>query len=298
MFLPKKQSHMIRYLKNKDIDYKEYDDCVLNAIQSKVYAFSWYLDAVTETWDVLVLDDYEAVMPLPKRKKYNINYIFQSSWIQHLGIFSRRHLTDNQSAIFIKKIPRKIVLIDYNTNFKTPNSQEQTNYILPLERDYKTIFKTFSKGRKSSINQAKKCGLEIREIEDWASIITLFKQNKGLNVALSNDAYKVLEILLKKIQRLNNLKILVAYSKSNELLGGAFFIVSNLRITYLFSAVNQKGRDLQAMSLILNTVIKNYSKSDYVFDFEGSMLLGVAKFIRSFGAQKEFYYHFKKWRLF
>ena len=79
---------------------------------------------------------------------------------------------------------------------------------------------------------------------------------------------------------------------------GAFFIISQKRITYLFSAVNEKGRDLQAMSLILNSVIKSYSASDYIFDFEGSMLPGVAKFIRSFGAQKEAYYHYKKWRLF
>jgi lipid II:glycine glycyltransferase (peptidoglycan interpeptide bridge formation enzyme) len=298
MFLPKKQRHMIRYLKSKEIDFKKYDYCVLKAIQSKVYAFSWYLDAVSETWDVLVLGDYEAVMPLPNRKKYRIKYIFQPNWIQHLGIFSRSNLTDNQRAVFIKKIPKKFTLIDYYTNFKTPKAQEQINYILTLKKDYKSIFKAFSKGRKSSINQAKKWGLDIREIEEWTSIITLFKQNKGLNVELSNDAYNVLEILLKKSKDLNKLKILAAYSKDNELLGGAFFIISKTRITYLFSAINTQGRDLQAMSLIIDTIIKNHSESDFIFDFEGSMLTGVAKFIRSFGPQKEAYYHYKKWRLF
>jgi len=97
---------------------------------------------------------------------------------------------------------------------------------------------------------------------------------------------------------LNLLKILSAYSSENELIGGSFFIVSNARITYLFSAINQKGRDLQAMSLILNKVIKDYSDSDYILDFEGSMLPGVATFIKSFKPQKEAYYHLKKWRLF
>lgn len=289
---------MIKYLKNKDIDFKKYDDCVLNANQSKIYAFSWYLDSVTETWDALIFDDYKAVMPLPFRKKYKIKYIFQPFWIQHLGVFLTIDLTNDQIIDFIKKIPKKFTLIDYNTNFKTPNSEEQINYILPLKNDYKTIFKAFSKGRKSSISQAKKAGLEIREIEDYTSIITLFRENRGLNVELSDDAYQILEILLKKSKALNRLKILAAFSKDNELLGGAFFMISKNRITYLFSAVNELGRDLQAMSLILNTVIKNHSESDYIFDFEGSMLPGVAKFIRSFGAQKEVYYHYKKWRLF
>jgi len=108
----------------------------------------------------------------------------------------------------------------------------------------------------------------------------------------------VLETLLKKSKTLKKLKILGAYSKSNELLGGAFFIISENRITYLFSAVNTQGRDLQAMSLILNTVIKDHSESDYIIDFEGSTIPGVAKFIRSFGVQKEVYFHYKKWRLF
>lgn len=289
---------MIRYLKHKDINFKKYDDCVLNANQSKVYAFSWYLDIVAEDWGVLIQGDYLAVMPLPQRKKYRVNYIFQPFWIQHLGVFSSLNLTSIQIDKFIKKIPKKFTLIDYNTNLKIQNSEEQINYILPLKRDYKTIFKAFSKGRKSSISQAKKVDLEIREIEDYTSIIVLFKQNKGLNIEISNDAYQVLEILLKKSNDLNKLKILAAYSKDNELLGGAFFMFSKNRITYLFSAINTQGRDLQAMSLILDTIIKNHSESDFIFDFEGSMLSGVAKFIRSFGAQKEVYFHYKKWRLF
>jgi hypothetical protein len=74
--------------------------------------------------------------------------------------------------------------------------------------------------------------------------------------------------------------------------------LSNNRITYLYSIVNKHGRDLQAMSLIINSIIQKHSESSFILDFEGSMLPGVAKFIRSFGAQKELYYHYKKWRLF
>jgi len=49
---------MITFVLNKAIDKQKYDDCIATSIQSKIYAFSWYLDAVTETWDMLILDDY------------------------------------------------------------------------------------------------------------------------------------------------------------------------------------------------------------------------------------------------
>ncbi|NCP21351.1 MAG: hypothetical protein CO023_00570 [Flavobacteriales bacterium CG_4_9_14_0_2_um_filter_35_242] len=289
---------MIYYLLNHLIDKRKYDACIKNAPQAKVYAFSWYLDCVAQNWDVLVLNDYEAVMPLPHKKKYGVNYIFQPFWIQHLGIFSTITLTEVDLNAFIAHIPKKFKLIDYNINFKSNFESPKVNYILPLYEDYKCLFKNFSKGRKSSISQAQKSGIVIKESEDFQVIIELFKQNRGLNIRLSERAYIQLDLLLKQAQFFKCLKITIAYSDKNRLLGGAFFILSNKRITYLFSAINQQGRDLQAMSLILNTMIKRHAKSGEVLDFEGSMLTGVAAFIKSFGTQQELYYHLKKWQLF
>ncbi len=289
---------MISYLLNPSIDKQKYDACVAKASQSKVYAFSWYLDCVAQNWDVLVLNDYEAVMPLPKKKKYGINYIFQPYWVQHLGIFSIKTLTEADFELFIKHIPIKIKLIDYNINFEITSTRAKNNFILPLRNDYKLLFKNFSKGRKSNLTQGENKGVLVAESQDYKPIIEIFKQNRGLNTNISNPAYLQLEALLKTVQSLKKLKIMVAFSDKYELLGGAFFIISNNRITYLFSAINQQGRDLQAMSLVINSVIKTYAQSNYILDFEGSMLPGVATFFKSFGSRQESYYHLKKWQLF
>ena len=53
---------MIQHIKRKDLDILKYDACIENSIQSRIYGFSWYLDIVADHWEVLVLDDYEAVM--------------------------------------------------------------------------------------------------------------------------------------------------------------------------------------------------------------------------------------------
>ena len=44
-----------------------------------------------------------------------------------------------------------------------------------------------------------------------------------------------------------------------------------------------------AMTLLITTIIKKYQNSEYILDFEGSMVKGVASFYKSFGAEKEVY---------
>lgn len=68
---------MIHCIKRKDLDIDKYDACIAASVQFRIYAFSWYLDAVSENWEVLILNDYEAVMPLPWKQKYFLKYITQ-----------------------------------------------------------------------------------------------------------------------------------------------------------------------------------------------------------------------------
>ena len=69
---------MIRYLKREEIDIQKYDECIENSLESLSYAYSWYLDIVADNWDVLVYDNYKAVMPVPWRKKYFVKYCIYS----------------------------------------------------------------------------------------------------------------------------------------------------------------------------------------------------------------------------
>ena len=79
---------MIYFVKRNQIDEEKYNNCIATSLQSRMYAYSWYLDIVADNWNVLVLDDYEAVMPLPFHKKFLISYISQPFFTQQLGVFS------------------------------------------------------------------------------------------------------------------------------------------------------------------------------------------------------------------
>ena len=92
----------IKYIHREHLDEEKYNQCIDTSIQSKIYAFSWYLDTVCDQWAVLVLNDYEAVMPVPWRKKYGFKYVHQPLWVLQLGIFSRIESINEQE--FIKKL--------------------------------------------------------------------------------------------------------------------------------------------------------------------------------------------------
>ena len=291
----------IKYLTRHQLDIKKYDACIEMALNSRIYAYSWYLDIVTDDWDVLIYGDYIAVMPLPKRKKYGLNYIYLPPWVQQLGVFSAKEISNTLVVDFLKTIPRKFILIDVFLNtgnfIDYKNITLRDNYILDLNSSYENLFKNFSKGRKSSVNQAKKLSLQVEKNYDYKTLIDLFETNKGLVLDISTYDYIRLKKLITALIPLKKVTILHIKNRNNQIIGGAVFLIDKNRITYLFSALNDEGRTQQAMPFLIDHILIANSNSDIIFDFEGSMIPEIASFFKSFGAVLEPYYHFKQKRL-
>jgi len=289
---------MIQYVKRSELDVKKYDLCIENSKNSRIYAFSWYLNIVADNWDVLILNDYEAVMPLPWRSKYFIKYIYPPCWTQQLGVFSSEDISVGLLNKFIEKIPKKFQKIRLNLNNKNAvlveNSTNMTNYILPLNKSYNELFEDYKSVRRRCRNQLNRELVEVFEVDSPQEIIRLFIQQKQKKVNVSPTDYSRLEELVGYLKRNNNVDIIIAKNRKGILLGGAFFIKDSKRITYLFSSISQEGRDEQVMTYIIDTIITQYADSSFTLDFEGSMIPGVAFFFKSFGAQEEIYFNFQK----
>ena len=278
---------MIKYIKRENIDIEKYDNCVQNAIQSRMYAFSWYLDIVAENWDVLVLNDYEAVMPLPWKKKYYLKHVSQPFFCQQLGIFSLNQIDINLQNIFLKKIPFSFLKVTQNLNaqnFANKFSLERKNYVLSLENNYNSLFKRFSKGRKHAVKVAQKNELNTKVI----SILDLIKLKEQFYLH-SNFPKDIIEKLANYILSKNK-GFIIGVFKDEKLLGGGFFLKSNSRITYLFSSFNNEGRKYQAASFLINKVIEDYQNSDLILDFEGGSISNIGSFFKSFGAKNNCFY--------
>lgn len=245
----------------------------------------------------MVYGDYEAVMPLPWRRKYLIKYIYTPAWVQQLGVFSTKDFTQQEYLHFIEAIPQKFIKVDYllneKNNFQHPNLSYRDNYLLSLEPDYQTLYKNFKKNRKQSLSEAQAFHTKIIEGTTANNAITLHQQFIEQRTRLTIKDYHNLEKLLNALTVHQQVFYYNCYFEE-DLVGSAVILYNKCRYYYLMSAVNEKGKKVQAMSLILNTFIKNHAQEKAIFDFEGSMLAGVASFFRSFGAEKVSYYYYQK----
>ena len=290
---------MIHYLKRNKVNVEKYDFCIKNALNSRIYAYSWYLDIVADNWDVLVLNDYEAVMPLPWRQKYFIKYIYPPAWTQQLGVFSSNTISEELIVSFIKAIPRKFkkITIQFNSGnvFKHKNITERVNYILPLNKSYEEVYKGYRADRKNRVKQGYRNNLSIKEV-NIQSLIEIGKRYYSyLNI--NNDDYLKLKKLAFYALKKKNGFITGIERNDGSILGGVLFLESKSRITYLFSVVTDEGKNKQVTSSIIDSLIKDKISSNKTLDFEGSMIDGIADFYRSFGGKKELYYLYKQKRI-
>ena len=287
---------MIKYLKHKEIDFVRYDKCIADSDCSLIYATSWYLNIVAENWDALVLDDYKMVMPLTHRRKYYIPYIFQPPWVQQLGVFSAEEIKQDIIGKFLKAIPGKFklvnILFNYNNIFSNKYLSKRDNFILKMNPSYDVIYNGYNKLRKRSLIKAKKLNLIISRANNANSLINLFKENRGAELKKDERDYELLkQLVLKGIEK-HCVEILHVEDKNNKLLGGIVFFKTKNRIIYLFSGVNSAGRESQAITYIIDFIIRKNCEKDIIFDFEGSMIPNIAKFFKSFGSIKENYYRY------
>lgn len=288
---------MIKYITRVDLDVKKYDDCIEKSKNTRIYAYSFYLDIVTNSWDVLVLNDYEYVMPITWNRKYLIKYIYNPLWIQQLGVFSSNTISKELIGKFIKAIPKKYLKtsINFNSGNKCLGlSDEITNYILPLDASYKELFKKYKYVRRRVKLQFDSSKFIISSTHNCTELIQLFIEQKQEEVSIKHFDYIRLEKLVSFLHTLKKVDVIVAKSPKGDLLGGAIFLNDGHRITYLFSSISQIGRDEQVMTFIIDSVIEKYANTHLVLDFEGSMIPGIAFFFKSFGTIKETYFNYQK----
>ncbi len=233
------------------------------------------------------------------KKKYFIKYLFQPFFCQQLGMFS---IKEDQSIVsqFINSIPTefKKIYIQFNSSnalLETIGVSERVNYILPLDKDYQQLFKSFTKGRKHAIKQAFKNELTVGDFT-IDELIVIAKEHYNFE-DFSSKEYELLEELVKKLEIKKNILLLGVRDSNNNLIGGSIFVQGSSRITYLFSAMTGEGKSKQVPSFLINKVIEKYCESGYILDFEGSMISGIASFFKSFGATKENYTLLQKSKL-
>ena len=296
---------MIRYLTHNQIDMQRWDECIAQSPDGLVYAWSWYLDVVHPDWEALVEDDYEAVMPLTGGKKYGINYLFQPFFTQKFGIFGKKEVSEEKIKQFLEAIPEKFKFAEFRINksyetykthgiYTTYKSENHRNIELSLSPDYSVIAANYNSNTKRNLAKAQKQGLTMVENAEPSAIIELFRKNRGKDIKHWGDnEYERLLNLVETAKNHEKCLVLGVQNSDNQLIAGAFFMISHNKIVFLFSGADEANKENHGLTFLLDHVIEIYSGTNNILDFEGSDNDGLARFYKGFGGEEKKYQELK-----
>lgn len=290
----------IRYIKNKDIDKVKWDCCIESSPNSRVYAQSWYLDYMSENWDAIIMDDYQAVMPLPWKSKLGFKYIYHPEFIQQLGLFGETLGLDIK--IFLDNIPNNFLKIDYffGNNPMGLEVKSKINFVIDLNKKYKEIASQYKDSLKRNIKSCEKenCSFKELTIDSIPLVISMYRNAYQSYYPKFNDLVfsKFSKLMHYAIQ--NNIGFIYSVHLENGNMGAVYFVIDDgKRIYYLLGAPSEVGKKNKCIPFLISEIIKLNAESTKIFDFEGSEIKSVAKFYEKFSPRVEKYFYYKTYQI-
>lgn len=285
--------HPIRYLTQKEIDREKWDACISNASNQLIYAYSFYLDAMAKQWDGLVLNDYEAVMPLTWNRKYGIYYLYQPFCCAMLGVFGQS-LNGIVVKDFLAGIPGKFRFWDISLN---PGNlvtnmafhvHDRKNYILPLNKPYNQLYAGFSDNIKRNIKKAEQSQYAVSK-PALQEVLQLARLQMKEFARVSSDDFNRFTKLYHWLEQQQGAVTYGISSTAGKLLSSCVFFTWQNRAYYILAGNHPDGRTTGASHALINAFIKDHAEKNILLDFEGSDIPGLALFYSSFGASEETY---------
>lgn len=281
----------IQYLKRSEIDVKKWNTTVEQHGNGFPYAFSWYLDIVSEeNWSALISDDYKIIMPFASNQKlFGVHQIYPPFFTQQLGLISNKPVPKEVITQFLEAIPSKFKRINYALNFSNKiegsNFATKANYCLSLSPSFEEIQKAFSKNLKRNLKRAKTLGVKFGEpLSVDEHLIHFEREMSKKKAGVSKKHIELLRKLINTSIKKEKGYIKTAYDQNGELLASTFLLNSPTRIINLILWSNLKGKQQFATHYLLSQIMKENAKTDKIFDFEGSNIPTIADFNRKFGA--------------
>jgi len=282
----------LKYLKRNDIDPVLWNTCIESNEYYIPYARFEYLDALCNgSWGALVKGRYEAVFPLPYKKKWGlIPFVYQPVFCQQLGIFGNPSgLTTND---FIRKIPSFFVRIHLQIHggFGIPsNSATLPNFIKkpPHHPD-----QDFNKDALKNLRKLDRLDVGYTQTKDIRMVLKLYHNAWGELANLSwPEDYSSFESACTSMQHQSKIYACVARSKG-AILGAAIFLKGHKTLYYVCAAPTLEGKKHGRMHGIIAHAIENFP--DHTIDFEGSQIESVAAFYQKFGSENLPYYRIER----
>ena len=275
----------LQYIKHSDIDFKKWDNTVLQSQIPFVFAQSFYLNATCPNWDALVIGDYKTVFPITYKTKFGYRYLPQPPFTSQLGAYGKLSLEAEEQ--FYNYILEHFRLIDMELNV---TNQLQSEFISPKSTytlNYADGYK-FNQNTKRNIVKAVENGFVTESVKS-EDIIQLsqtylnpFLENE---VGLSKTTLSLFDNLLKNADLAGQLYTFQVLDKNQKIKALGHFISNGKHALYLKGTNFDKADNSGSMHLLMKHAIEFLADKSFIFDFGGGSKQGLANFYMGFGGQ-------------
>ena len=297
---------------------QKYRDFCKNESSIPIFSRDWWLDAVCSEpgidWNVILLrkgDDIVASMPYCIKRRHGLTYITMPKLTQTIGPWLR-----DSKAKYAKALAQQKVLMTeliqglppfdhFIQNFHYPitnwlpfywqgfSQTTRYTYILENISNLDIVWSGFESKIRTDIRKAERT-LTVDTNPDIDSFLYLNDMTfarQGLKTPYSRALIKQLDI---SCQNMSCRKVFTASDSQNRMHAGVYLVWDHHSAYYLMSGANPELRNSGATSLCLWEAIRFASKVCSQFNFEGSMIEPVERFVRGFGARQVPYFQINK----
>ena len=289
----------IRYLKRSEVNASKWDACMDISLNGLIYGYTFYLDQMAKNWDALVLGDYEAIMPVTWNKKWGIRYLYQPPFTQQLGIFSGKQLTQSLIGQFIDELQFHFRFgeIFLNHGNRHPVLGNRSNFIVPLKSGYEELFSHYKPDAVRNIRRARKFSLIYGQDVQPATALNVYKTQYAERFThVKNSDFHRFEQLCDIAVQKGELVLRGTFGPGKNLLATAVLLRKNKRLYLIQSTTLAEGRKVEANYHLIDQILREFGGTDFLLDFEGSDIPGIAHFYKNFGGIDEpyFFYRFNR----
>lgn len=287
---------MIRLVKHGDIDATRWNETVGASGFPTVFCTYEMLDALVggATWNALVMDDYDYVMPLPERSKFGVHYVYSPFFVSQMGIFSAKPVTAQITSDFFNALPSADKHVDLllnqsnATDFIDSYTISLVTHTLALYKDYQELSSAYSQNTRRNVKAARKSDLVMKSDEVGVEqVVRLFQENRGQRkeVRFKPKDYEILTQAASVLKSQGLLEVLSVHTREGQLIAGALMVRDFQRYRFWFSGRDAQFADQKAMFFLLDEFIARHAGTPFLLDFNGSMNENVARLYKGFGGQ-------------
>lgn len=284
----------IRFVAHKEIDFQKWNACIKQSQNGLIYGMAEYLTSMCEWWDALILEDYQAVMPLTRRTKWGIDYLYQPSFVQQGGVFG--NINEIILEAFLSKSKQLFKFGEIHLNYKNqlPKSISKKNQIIHLHHPYTTLIESYSNHTKRKIDQARNRKTVYQQIDPIQNIDAYEKRLGSRTPHVTKNIYDRLIMFCQE-----NPKHCISRGLFLDgTLASSITALKDDKRIYILTPVNHNAEKYSFTShALIDQLMNEFSEQDLILDFEGSDIPGVFTFNESFGAIIEPYYFYRWNRL-